>query len=60
MRKLQIATFICLFAALIGCAPKVGTDAWCKAIDKKAKGDWTANEMADYAKHCVLGLKPEE
>ena len=51
------------FAALLLCAgllagcgePQVGTKAWCEMMDKKAKGDWTANQAGDYAKSCVFG-----
>jgi uncharacterized lipoprotein YajG len=39
---------------LAGCAPEVGSKAWCEKMDAKAKGDWTANEAADYAKHCLF------
>ena len=42
------------FAALPGCAPEVGSEAWCKKLDEKPKGDWTANELADYTKHCIF------
>lgn len=48
-----------VLAALTGgCAAEVGSDAWCKEMDVKPKGDWSANDAADYAKHCVLRLKP--
>ncbi|MBB3168065.1 DUF3012 domain-containing protein [Simiduia aestuariiviva] len=40
--------------SLVACAPKVGSDAWCKSMAEKPKGDWTANEAKDYAKHCVF------
>ena len=40
--------------ASLGCAPEVGSDAWCDDMSEKAKGDWTANEAKDYAKHCIL------
>ena len=53
-----LAAVLLMAGALAGCSPEVGTDAWCKAMDGKPKGDWSANEAADYAKHCVLGLKP--
>lgn len=53
---LGLAVLVCLTA----CAPKVGSEAWCKAMDAKPKGDWTANEFADYTKHCVLKMKPAE
>ena len=45
--------------ALAACAPKVGSERWCKAIDDKPKGDWSANDAASYTKHCVLGIEPE-
>ena len=40
--------------ALAACEPQVGTKAWCDMMDKKAKGDWTANQAADYAKSCIF------
>jgi hypothetical protein len=42
---------VCVLAA---CEPQVGTKAWCEMMDKKAKGDWTANQAADYAKNCIF------
>lgn len=41
-------------ASLVACAPEVGSDAWCEDMAEKAKGDWTANEAADFAKHCIF------
>jgi hypothetical protein len=43
-----------LLTQLIGCAPEVGSDKWCKNIKEKPKGDWTATETKDYAKHCIF------
>jgi hypothetical protein len=43
-----------LGAALAACAPEVGSDAWCKQMADKPKGDWTANEAAAFAQHCIL------
>ena len=40
--------------AVTGCAPEVGSEAWCKKIAEKPKGDLTGNEAADYAKHCLF------
>ncbi|WP_229814731.1 DUF3012 domain-containing protein [Shewanella hanedai] len=40
--------------SLSGCAPEVGSDKWCKQMSEKDKGDWSGNEAADYAKHCVF------
>ena len=33
---------------------EVGSRAWCNQMDEKPKGDWTANEAADYARNCLL------
>ena len=43
-----------LIVVLIGCSPEVGSDEWCQDMKEKPKGDWTASETADYAKHCVF------
>jgi hypothetical protein len=40
--------------AVVGCAPEVGSEAWCNKLKEKPKGDWTANEAGDFAKHCLL------
>jgi hypothetical protein len=45
---------ILLAASLVACAPEVGSDAWCEDMAEKPKGDWTANEAADFAKHCIF------
>ncbi|MEH6649404.1 MAG: DUF3012 domain-containing protein [Motiliproteus sp.] len=45
-----------LFAAVIilsGCA-EVGSESWCADLKQKPSADWSANEAADYAKHCVF------
>lgn len=41
-------------ALLSACAPKVGSPKWCENMEEKAKGDWSINDAADYAKNCVL------
>jgi len=53
-----LAALVAAFG-LAGCSPEVGSDAWCKAQDAKPKGEWSANDAAAFAKHCVLGLKPD-
>lgn len=50
---------LCIFALMISlsltaCSPKVGSDAWCKAMKEKPKKDWTASEAGDFAKHCLF------
>jgi len=39
---------------LTGCAPEVGSEKWCQMMKDKPKGDWTANEAADFTKHCIF------
>lgn len=51
---------LAMACGLAACAPEVGTDAWCKDMDATPKGDWSSNDAASYAKHCVLGLKPDK
>lgn len=48
---LVVVAFLC-----IACAPEVGSKAWCENLGEKAKGDWTASEAGDFAKHCLLKL----
>ncbi|MCH4295874.1 DUF3012 domain-containing protein [Shewanella sp. 3B26] len=50
----KVAAALTLVAGLAACAPEVGSEAWCKKMEEKPKGDWSANEAADYAKHCVF------
>lgn len=49
-------SYLMAFAALAlaACEPEVGSDAWCKKMEDKPKGDWTANEAGDYLKNCVI------
>jgi hypothetical protein len=44
---------------LVGCSPEVGSQKWCDQMNDKPKGDWTANEAADYAKHCIFRSEEE-
>tara|TARA_R110000782_G_scaffold40283_4_gene93081 strand:- start:3453 stop:3632 length:180 start_codon:yes stop_codon:yes gene_type:complete len=39
---------------LSGCAPEVGSKEWCAQMKEKPKGDWTANEAADFTKSCIF------
>lgn len=54
MKKLFLVLLALSAIALSACAPEVGSDAWCKDMKEKPKGDWSANEAADFAKHCVF------
>ena len=54
MKKyLPIALFLLILSAS-ACSPEIGSEAWCKNLAEKPKGDWSANEAKDYAKHCLF------
>lgn len=53
----RFAALACLlFAASIapGCAPEVGSEAWCEKMNETPKGDWSANDAAEFAKNCIF------
>ena len=52
IRNILTIGLVILFIA--GCTPPVGSEAWCKHMKNKDAGDWSANEAADYAKHCMF------
>ena len=53
-KSLLALILVFMLTGLSACAPEVGTEAWCKQMNEKPKGDWTANEAGDYAKHCIF------
>ena len=55
VRKLSALAFsLLLITGLSGCSPEVGSEAWCEQMKEKPKGDWSSNEAADFAQHCLL------
>ncbi len=40
--------------ALSACSPEVGSKEWCEDLKEKPKGDWSANEAAEYTKSCLF------
>jgi hypothetical protein len=55
MRHAARTTFLLgLLACLSACAPEVGSERWCAKLRDTPKGDWSLNEAADYAKHCII------
>lgn len=53
-RFVFLAASVAMLLSLSACAPEVGSDQWCAKLKAKPKGDWTANEAADYAKNCIF------
>ena len=55
MRVLKRAMIVVAVAGwLAACAPEVGSPEWCEAMKEKPRGDWTGNEVLEYARNCVL------
>lgn len=52
LKVILAGLFALLFLA--GCAAEVGSDDWCAELNKNPKGDWTVDEVTNYAKHCLL------
>ena len=52
MRKLIVT--LAALTLLTACSPEIGSQTWCDKMQAKPKGDWTANEAAYYAKHCLF------
>ncbi len=53
-KSIHLLTFTMSLILLSACAPEVGSEKWCSQMKEKSKGDWTANEVTDYAKHCLF------
>jgi hypothetical protein len=53
-RACIVLSIAVLASALLACKPEVGSEAWCKAMRDKPRGDWTVNEVADFAQSCIL------
>jgi len=47
-------TLLLLLLLLASCQAEIGSDAWCEDMHEKPKGDWTANEVGAYVKHCIF------
>jgi hypothetical protein len=56
MKMPYLKTFFVLaaFSVAAACSPSVGSKEWCKDMKQKAKAQWTAQEAADFTKHCIL------
>ncbi|KKL46271.1 hypothetical protein LCGC14_2347230 [marine sediment metagenome] len=51
---LGLLAFIFLITGLTACTPEVGSEDWCQMMKDKSKGDWTANEAADFTRYCIF------
>jgi len=51
---LAYSAIAALVLLCVGCAPEVGSPRWCESMREQERGDWTANEALDYARHCII------
>jgi hypothetical protein len=54
MKTETMLSLLIVLLAIAGCAPEVGSERWCNQLKEKPKGEWTANEAADFARHCLF------
>ncbi len=52
MKKIMFISLLAMH--LVACRAEVGSERWCTNLEEKPKGEWTANEAADYVKHCIF------
>ena len=53
-KKTVILTVVMTLLLATACSPEVGSKEWCDALKEKPKGEWTANEVADFTKNCIM------
>ena len=51
---MMVTALAVLSLTVTACAPEVGSPEWCEDMTEKDKGEWTGNEAADFAKHCIF------
>ncbi|MCF2948335.1 DUF3012 domain-containing protein [Paraglaciecola aquimarina] len=50
----KLVALVLMSFLLVSCAPEIGSPEWCAQMKEKPKGDWTATEAKDFAKHCIF------
>ena len=52
---IKLTSFLFIMSTFLSaCSPDVGSKEWCNELKEKSKGEWTTNEITDYAKHCIF------
>ncbi|WP_439134913.1 DUF3012 domain-containing protein [Pseudomaricurvus sp.] len=54
VKKLGLLCLAAMSLTLMGCAPEVGSEAWCEDMKEKPKGDWSTNDASAYAENCIF------
>jgi len=60
MKFIKLAAILATVGLVTACAPEVGSKEWCEDMKEKPKGDWTANEAAEYTKNCLFKSEDDE
>jgi hypothetical protein len=47
-------TVVVMLLSTVSACSSVGSESWCNNLKETPKGDWSANEAKDYAKHCLF------
>lgn len=53
-RLIAAAAALPLLVALSACEPELGSERWCEAMRDTPRGDWSANDALEFARHCVI------
>lgn len=53
-RFLTFPAILFVIFSASACTPEVGSEKWCQMMKDTAKGDWTANQAADFTRHCIF------
>jgi len=53
-RPIVLSLMTAALLAALGCAPEVGSEAWCEKMKETPKGDWSTNDATAYAKNCLF------
>ncbi len=53
-RLSRFAGLAAVAALIAACTPAVGSEEWCNDLKQKPQGEWSVNQAADFAKHCLL------
>lgn len=51
---MAFSAMLFLVFSVTACTPEVGSEKWCQMMKDTPKGDWTANQVADFTRHCIF------
>ncbi len=52
--RIAVALIVAISAIATACSPEVGSESWCAKMKETPSGDWSTNQAAGFAKHCVF------